>query len=331
MREKGLGSRGSFPYQQGNGETIMIGLVGNLNIDLILYHLNEQPKFGSEYVMESSVQRPGGLANVLLPLSELEERPLVVSLLGNDYYGDLVYKELQAKIVDGIKRTEGETSLSIGVVNQSSERFFLTQFGNLTEFTYDTVKSATQLQECSAVMFYGYFLLPNFGFDGTKKALMDAKKRGQTTFLDANSDIGGWNDERVQEILDLLPHIDYFMPNEEEASYLTKQSDPENMIRVFKENGANNVIIKHGPDGSVASIDGKLYQDEGFHSHAIDTVGAGDSFDAGILYGFHHNFPPEKMLEFANALASIVVTRSVDRYPRLEEIEAQIEKRKQNN
>lgn len=157
----------------------MIGLVGNLNIDLILYHLNEQPKFGSEYVMESSVQRPGGLANVLLPLSELGEKPLVVSLLGNDYYGDLVYDELQPKIVDGIKRTNSETSLSIGVVNQSSERFFLTQFGNLTEFTYDTVKSAKQLPKCSAVMFYGYFLLPNFGHDGTMKALIDAKKQGR--------------------------------------------------------------------------------------------------------------------------------------------------------
>lgn len=119
------------------------------------------------------------------------------------------------------------------------------------------------------------------------------------------------------------------MPNEEEASYLTKQRDPENMIRVLKENGANNVIIKNGPDGSIASIDNQLYQDEGFHSVAIDTVGAGDSFDAGILYGFHHGYPPEKMLEFANALASIVVTRSVDRYPSLEEIEVQIENRKQ--
>ncbi|MDN7242743.1 carbohydrate kinase family protein [Planococcus sp. N028] len=308
----------------------MIGLVGNLNIDLILYHLDEQPKFGSEYVMENSVKRPGGLANVILPLSELGERPLVVSLLGNDFYGDLVYNELRPKIVDGIVRTESETSLSIGVVNQSSDRFFLTLFGNLTEFTYDTVKSDQQLQECSAVMFYGYFLLPNLGFEGTKQALMDAKKRGQTTFVDANSDIDGWNEEQVQEILKLLPHIDYFMPNEEEASYLTKQSELKNMIRIFKENGANNVIIKKGPDGSIASIDNQLYEDEGFHSIAVDTVGAGDSFDAGILYGFHHRFPPEKMLEFANALASIVVARSEDRYPDLKEIQAQIEKRKQN-
>jgi sugar/nucleoside kinase (ribokinase family) len=308
----------------------MIGLVGNLNIDLILYHLNEQPKFGSEYVVESSVQRPGGVANVLLPLSELGERPLVVSLLGNDYYGDLVYNELRPKIVDGIVRTESGTSLSIGVVNQSSERFFLTQFGNLTEFTYETVKNTKQLQACSAVMFYGYFLLPNFGFEGTKKALIDAKKFGQTTFFDANSDIDGWNAEQVQEILNLLPYIDYFMPNEEEASYITKQSVHTDMIRVLKENGANNVIIKKGPDGSIASIDNQLYQDEGFSTEAVDTVGAGDSFDAGILYGFHHDFLPEKMLEFANALASIVVTRSLERYPNLAEIQTHIENRKQN-
>ncbi|MGI2329102.1 carbohydrate kinase family protein [Planococcus sp. YIM B11945] len=308
----------------------MIGLVGNLNIDLILSHLNEQPKFGSEYVMESSILRPGGIANVLLPLSELGEKPLIVSLLGNDYYGDLIYKELQPKVVDGIKRTESDTSLSIGVVNQSSERFFLTHFGNLTEFTYETVKSAKQLPECRAVMFYGYFLLPNFGYDGTRKALVDAKNQGQTTFLDANSDIDGWNEEQVQEILSLLPHIDYFMPNKEEASYLTKQSEPENMIRVFKENGAKNVIIKNGPAGSIASIDNQIYRDEGFDTNAIDTVGAGDSFDAGILYGFHHDFSPEKMLEFANALASIVVTRSLDRYPSLEEIQVHIENRTQN-
>lgn len=306
----------------------MIGLVGNINMDLILYHLNEQPKFGSEYVMESSVQRPGGLANVLLPLSKLGEKPLVVSLLGNDYYGDLIYDELRSRIVDDIRRTESATSLSIGVVNQSSERFFLTQFGNLKEFTYETIYDSEQLKKCISVMFYGYFLLPNLGYEGTKKALTDAKNLRQTTFLDANSDIDGWNNERVEEVLGLLPYIDYFMPNEEEASHLTKQSKPEDMIRVLKESGANNIIIKRGPMGSIASINNQVYMDPGFSTVAMDTVGAGDSFDAGILYGFQNNFPPEKMLEFANALASMVVTRSQNRYPSLDQIQAHINRQR---
>jgi len=43
-----------------------------------------------------------------------------------------------------------------------------------------------------------------------------------------------------------------------------------------------------------------------FEITPVDTTGAGDSFRAGIIYGLLKNWPIEKTIEFASALAAIV-------------------------
>jgi sugar/nucleoside kinase (ribokinase family) len=53
---------------------------------------------------------------------------------------------------------------------------------------------------------------------------------------------------------------------------------------------------------------------------AFDTTGAGDAFNAGVLYGLSRDWEPRRILSFANAVAAITLSRREDRYPTLGEV-----------
>jgi sugar/nucleoside kinase (ribokinase family) len=186
------------------------------------------------------------------------------------------------------------------------------------------LQSVKELNQAKASFFYGYFLLPNFGFEGTLASLRQAKEWGQVTFFDANSDTEGWGETQRQEIYGLLPHIDYFMPNDEEALQLTETSCVEEAAAVLLDKGARCVVITQGSGGATAFTARERIHQPGFPTKAFDTTGAGDSFNAGFLYARLQGYSLQKSIIFANALASIVVSRKENRYPGLQEIESQI-------
>jgi len=60
----------------------------------------------------------------------------------------------------------------------------------------------------------------------------------------------------------------------------------------------------------------------------LDTTGAGDCFNTGVIFGLLRGWDTPKILRFANALAAIVISRrGEDRYPALHEVEEYLDKR----
>jgi sugar/nucleoside kinase (ribokinase family) len=109
----------------------MINLIGNLNADLILAHVKERPNFSEEHMVDHMMFRPGGLANLIYPLVKLGVKPRVIATLGKDDFGEKIYQEMLPMMEDGITRTETPTAISVGVVNQTGSRYFVTFSGNL--------------------------------------------------------------------------------------------------------------------------------------------------------------------------------------------------------
>jgi sugar/nucleoside kinase (ribokinase family) len=104
----------------------------------------------------------------------------------------------------------------------------------------------------------------------------------------------GW---RLRET---LPQTDIFFPNEQEARFISRTSDLEEAIRVFKELGVAITAVKQGEKGALV-----LSRDER-HSCVLpaatggDSIGAGDSFDAGFLAGWLRGLPLEQCLRIAS-------------------------------
>lgn len=82
------------------------------------------------------------------------------------------------------------------------------------------------------------------------------------------------------------------------------------------------MIIKLGPEGSVAKVGKQVYHQSTFDVVSLDTTGTGDRFNAGVSYGRLYSWDVSKNLQCANAMAAIAISRlGEDRYPTHDEVE----------
>lgn len=103
-------------------------------------------------------------------------------------------------------------------------------------------------------------------------------------------------------------------PNEVEAEELTGicVSDLESAdkaAKVFKNKGVQNVVITLGSRGVYVNEDGKSEIVPAYKVNAIDTTGAGDAFNGGLLTALSEGKTIGEAARFANALAAISVQR----------------------
>jgi sugar/nucleoside kinase (ribokinase family) len=97
---------------------------------------------------------------------------------------------------------------------------------------------------------------------------------------------------------DLLSVTDVFLPNQTEALSITKSSDVETAAKVLGRK-AKVVTIKLGANGALACQKDSIARSSSIPVDVVDTVGAGDSFDAGFLYGYLNGWTNEKSLRLA--------------------------------
>ena len=124
--------------------------------------------------------------------------------------------------------------------------------------------------------------------------MRQARALGLTLSLDTNWDPDEqWN----STLAEALPLADIVMPNEQEALHLTGCSSVEEAVARLRAQGISLVTIKRGGDGVAAVLEG------GYRCSVVpalpggDSVGAGDSFDAGFLAGWLRGLPVQQCLE----------------------------------
>ncbi len=116
-------------------------------------------------------------------------------------------------------------------------------------------------------------------------AVRAAREAGVPVYFDPNLRPGLWGTDRAAElILPLIAEADVFLGGEEETRALTGAPAPTDLAEAVRELGPREVVIKRGRHGAVAiDEDGNLHHQEAVRVPAVETVGAGDAFNAGYL------------------------------------------------
>ncbi len=127
-----------------------------------------------------------------------------------------------------------------------------------------------------------------------------ARSAGLTTSLDTNWDPSG--DWRGFD--KLLPLVDVFLPNQNEALAISGASTLEDALHTLAQK-CPAVAVKCGSQGAYASQAGISAAAPALALQVVDTVGAGDNFDAGFLYGWLNGWSLEKTLRLATACGSL--------------------------
>jgi sugar/nucleoside kinase (ribokinase family) len=120
-----------------------------------------------------------------------------------------------------------------------------------------------------------------------------------------------------------LFHCDVVFPNEAEARLIAGQDNLDNALDTLDalRTQVSTVAVKLGAAGGLARQGGQTVRAPAPPVQVVDTTGAGDSFDAGFLYGFLHDWTLERMLRLACACGSLStqVSGGTDGQPTLKE------------
>jgi sugar/nucleoside kinase (ribokinase family) len=283
-------------------------VVGEINPDLILYGLPKDLQPERESLIQGFRLTLGSSSAIFAHnLSVLGARVGMVSKIGPDALGKMALDWLSSGGVDVTRVLQGPGATATGltvILAQASERFILTYPGTMFELRYedldlDYVFSARHLHISS--YFLQEALRPKIA-----DLFCEARRKGLTTSLDTNDDPEDlWGDD-VREV---LRHVDIFLPNEREAKRIARTDDLGRAIADLGEL-VEIVAVKLGSQGAVARKGASEWRCGGVHVNAVDTVGAGDSFDAGFIHRYLQGASVEECLKYANLAGAYSTTRN---------------------
>ena len=284
-----------------------ISVVGELNLDVVLYGLPGHFELDREYLASNLSLTLGSSSAIFAHnFACLGNRVGFHSAVGDDPLGQLCLERLTESGVDvsPVRKFPGkQTGLSV-ILTQPQKRFILTYPGVMAEMRFEDL-DLRRVFSTQHLHLSSYFL---------QKALRPrvpdlfrlAKEAGLSTSMDTNDDPDNrWD----QDVLDVLPWLDVLLPNEEEACRLARIDDPIGALD-FLAARASLVVMKRGDKGAVARRGSQTFEAPPTKIAAVDTIGAGDSFDAGFLHQFIRRAKIEDCLRYGNLSGALSTTRS---------------------
>ena len=302
-----------------------ICVAGNLIVD-ITYPIERWPRESELTTVTEGITRSvgGAVCNDIVDLAKLDpELPLeALGVIGKDSEGDFILEELgKYKNIDLSKlKFEGKTSFTAVMSNNESKARTFFQYRGANALFDESCIDWDKLN--SEIFHIGYILLldaldaedPEYG---TKmaKLLAEAQKRGLKTSIDVVSESGN----RFKKIVSpALKYTDYCVINELEAQQITGVTLRDENGKLYEENmkkaleaikalGVSTWAVIHCPEGAYALDEANEY----FSTPSVPmpkcdikgTVGAGDAFCSGVLYGAWKKWSLKESIRLANCCA----------------------------
>jgi sugar/nucleoside kinase (ribokinase family) len=285
---------------------------GNVTLDIICYPVNEVPRYES-IAFEDVTVSPGGCgSNTAIGLAALGIPTGIVARTGDDDTADLLFRYWERVGVDPffVKRTPGvATGTSIGLIDDHFQPRFIHTSGANRGLTADVIDPlAYAARGVKFTHIAGFFVLPNL-FNQVADKLDQLQKLGITTSLDVVFNVR-MDDPKLREALwAALPHLDYFIANDHEATRLTGEKDYTKAAVVLRERGACSVIIKLGGEGCFVYSPAFSGIVPATKVNVVDTTGAGDAFAAGFIAGLVRGCELRDACKAGNRAGGKVCTR----------------------
>lgn len=272
--------------------------IADISADVVITG-QERNRFGQvETLADAYEVELGGSGPIFASqFARLGGRVGVITLIGNDPLGDFVLERMkQVGINTSLVRRSERFKTPLGLnISVKGDRSMLTVLGTLQEITPALVEGL----DLSVVRHWhiaGYFLLPSLSAFWPE-FLQKLKAERITVSLDTNwSPEGNW-----KEVSEILPLVDLFLPNDQEAQAISGSGNYREAGRQLSEM-IPMVVIKRGKEGASVFSEGKEFS-SAVRDHwkgpvqLVDTTGAGDSFDGGFLYEWLRGSPVEKCLK----------------------------------
>jgi sugar/nucleoside kinase (ribokinase family) len=248
----------------------------------------------------------GGASNAAIDLRKMGMSVAIAASVGDDAFGRIVREVLESHGVDtrALKVSRKQPTSQTLIVNvKGQDRRFIHLIGAYGEYRAEDIP-LDLVRNCKA-LYVGYFLImPNLTAEGLIPVFDLARKHGAKVVVDVAVPGKGDHAAKLEK---LLPHVDVFLPNQDEAELILGERNPFKQADAFRKMGAETVIITMGAAGSILVNDRERLMAGVYPVEFIDATGGGDAFDAGYIYGLLKGMSAEDCLKVASALGASCV------------------------
>ncbi len=262
-------------------------------------------------VVEPIEATVGGLvANAGIAMARLGLRVAALGMVGDDAFGEMFRRRLEGEGIstDALQTTAAApTTTAVVLIDRQGERSFAFHPGTTAAVDRRLLLDHLDLFARSRWALLGYYsLLPRLEGD-LPEVLQKIRSAGCRTALDSAGDGG-----HLEPLDRALVHLDAYVPSRNEAAHQTGRSEPQAMLETYRACGARGLLgVKLGEHGALLSpgpeqfiqVDPAL-PPEG----VVDTTGAGDAFDAGLLAGLLAGLDTEAAGRLAAATAACCIS-----------------------
>lgn len=287
--------------------------VGHATYDITL-PVSEYPKENYKHRIEKKVECGGGpAANAAYLLAKWKEDVAFVGMVGNDYYGQTIIKELN---IAGVNTEYIEKNSS----TSTDTSYIISNNGNGTRTILTSkIKEFPSLSNPVDITDAKYILVDGEHSETAKEVILRNPKA--ISVLDAG--------KCTKEIAKLGTLVNYLVCSKEFAEKFTKTKIEDNhnsLVSVYKKleevYKKQTIVITLEDHGCIVKIDNKYEIIPSISVKAVDSTGAGDIFHGAFVYFLSQKTDLRKTIILSSITSAISVTRIGSRYsiPTLEEV-----------
>ncbi|MFI6772066.1 carbohydrate kinase family protein [Nocardia sp. NPDC050412] len=272
-------------------------------LDILVRPVAAVPEGQQTALVEDIRITPAGTAaGTALTLAKLGASVRTAGAIGTDTSGDILLALLAKAGIDTklvVRKQDQPTSSSVLPVRPNGERPSLHLLGANPFYTLDDIDWAA-LTTADHLHLGGPELI---GPAIAARILQHAKDNGVSTSVDliAPGALGS-----LDAIAEVLPHTDYFLPNDEQVLGFTGTTDLIAGCEVLKDAGAGILAITRGADGALLVGPDNHQHIPAFAVDVVDTTGCGDAFSAGFIRAIALGRNLRAAAILGNAVAALV-------------------------
>ena len=281
--------------------------IGNIVVDAVGIYVDNIPDEGSLSLFDRVEMHLGGCANnTAIALAKMGINVGLVAKVGEDGLGEFCATEHGRHGVDvrGLKKSKSDsTSFSFIMVPKSGNRRILhTLAANATFGPKDI--DMTIIKGAKWACLGGLAILPTLEGKTLAGLLKQIKKLGVRTAADTAINNRFTSADWNRMLAPCYEHLDILFPSEVEAKAITGESNPEKICATLRKRGVKIAGVKLGDKGSAVMSDEGFFQLPVYNVNCIDTLGAGDSFMAGMVAGMLRGYSPLEAMRLGNAVSA---------------------------
>lgn len=281
--------------------------IGPQILDMLVRPVTAIPEGqGGVLLEEARITAAGTAAGTAVDMSKLGATVTSIGAVGDDAAGKFLRTLLEEHGVDAshlVTKAAEQTSMTVLPIRPNGERPSL-HLAGATKHLTGTDIDGQALREADFIHLGGPDALGAFGSDDAPALLRDARARGTVTTVDLlRSSV---SPDLLATLERLWPHVDYFLPNDDQLRALTGIHDLERAAARVLEFGVGTVVVTVGAEGSLIVTPDAIERVPAFSVSVVDTTGCGDAYAAGFIVGLGRKWDLPTSARLGTAAAALV-------------------------